>query len=123
MYVQDILQKQLASEVLSVLHREQGHLYVCGDVRMARDVATTVKKLVATELNLNEEQVEDYFFQLKVWKRGWDPGEGGRPRSHAIGTRTRAGALSPSAPPQKPGAGWLAGWAPGSQALRYTLAS
>ncbi|NP_001268573.1 nitric oxide synthase, inducible [Mesocricetus auratus] len=68
-YVQDILQKQLASEVLSVLHGEQGHLYVCGDVRMARGVATTLKTLVATKLNLNEEQVEDYFFQLKSQKR------------------------------------------------------
>ncbi|EGV94350.1 Nitric oxide synthase, inducible [Cricetulus griseus] len=68
-YVQDILQKQLANEVLSVLHGEQGHLYVCGDVRMARDVATTVKKLVATKMNLNEEQVEGYFFQLKSQKR------------------------------------------------------
>ena len=49
-----------------MLHEEQGHLYVCGDVRMARDVACTLKQLVATALSLNEEQVEDYFFQLKV---------------------------------------------------------
>lgn len=61
-----------------MLHGEQGHLYVCGDVRMARDVATTVKKLVATKMNLNEEQVEGYFFQLKVWKLGWDPRKGYR---------------------------------------------
>uniref|UniRef100_A0ABK0L9Q5 Nitric oxide synthase, inducible n=1 Tax=Rattus norvegicus TaxID=10116 RepID=A0ABK0L9Q5_RAT len=74
-YVQDILQKELAN-VFSVLHGEQGHLYVCGDVRMARDVATTLKKLVAAKLNLSEEQVEDYFFQLKVWELGWDPREG-----------------------------------------------
>lgn len=43
---------------------------------MARDVATTLKKLVAIKLNLNEEQVEDYFFQLKVWELGWDAPEG-----------------------------------------------
>lgn len=67
-YVQDILQQQLANEVLCVLHKEQGHLYVCGDVRMARDVAHTLKQLVAAKLSLNEEQVEDYFFQLKVWQ-------------------------------------------------------
>ena len=65
-YVQDILRQRLAGEVLRVLHEEQGHLYVCGDVRMARDVACTLKQLVATALSLNEEQVEDYFFQLKV---------------------------------------------------------
>lgn len=49
-----------------MLHEEQGHLYVCGDVRMARDVDHTLKKLVAAKLSLSEEQVEDYFFQLKV---------------------------------------------------------
>ena len=65
-YVQDILRQQLADEVLRVLHEERGHLYVCGDVRMARDVARTLKQLVATALSLTEEQVEDYFFQLKV---------------------------------------------------------
>lgn len=65
-YVQDLLRQQLASEVLRVLHEEHGHLYVCGDVRMARDVARTLKGLVAAELSLSEEQVEDYFFQLKV---------------------------------------------------------
>ncbi|KAM9596861.1 nitric oxide synthase, inducible [Trichechus inunguis] len=68
-YVQDILRQQLASEVLRVLHKEQGHLYVCGDVRMARDLAHSLKQLVAAKLSLNEEQVEDYFFQLKSQKR------------------------------------------------------
>uniref|UniRef100_A0A8C0RKD0 Nitric oxide synthase n=1 Tax=Canis lupus familiaris TaxID=9615 RepID=A0A8C0RKD0_CANLF len=68
-YVQDILRQQLASQVLRMLHEEQGHLYVCGDVRMARDVAHTLKHLVAAKLSLNEEQVEDYFFQLKSQKR------------------------------------------------------
>ncbi|KAI4566200.1 hypothetical protein MJG53_014877 [Ovis ammon polii x Ovis aries] len=68
-YVQDILRQRLAGEVLRVLHEEQGHLYVCGDVRMARDVAHSLKQLMATALSLNEEQVEDYFFQLKSQKR------------------------------------------------------
>ncbi|XP_042770611.1 nitric oxide synthase, inducible isoform X1 [Panthera leo] len=68
-YVQDILRQQLASEVLRVLHEEQGHLYVCGDVRMARDVTQTLKHLLAAKLSLSEEQVEDYFFQLKSQKR------------------------------------------------------
>uniref|UniRef100_A0A8C6ETK8 Nitric oxide synthase n=2 Tax=Marmota marmota marmota TaxID=9994 RepID=A0A8C6ETK8_MARMA len=68
-YVQDILRQQLAGEVLRVLHESPGHLYVCGDVRMAQDVAHTLKQLVATKLSLSEEQVEDFFFQLKSQKR------------------------------------------------------
>ncbi|XP_007935745.1 nitric oxide synthase, inducible [Orycteropus afer afer] len=68
-YVQDILRQQLAGEVFRVLQEEQGHLYICGDVRMARDVAHTLKQLVAVKLSLSEEQIEDYFFQLKSQKR------------------------------------------------------
>lgn len=50
----------------NLLHKEEGHLYVCGDVRMAKDVAQTLKGMLAKKLNLNEQQAEEYFFQLKV---------------------------------------------------------
>lgn len=86
-YVQDILRQQLASEVLRVLHEEQGHLYVCGDVRMARDVAQTLKHLLAATLSLSEEQVEDYFFQLKV--RWLVCGSGVQIKDTGKGIRTR----------------------------------
>ncbi|XP_063575119.1 nitric oxide synthase, inducible-like [Pongo abelii] len=71
-YVQDILQQQLASKVLCVLHKEPGHLYVCRAMCVAWDVAHTLKQLVAAKLNLNEEQVEDYFFQLQSQKHFHD---------------------------------------------------
>lgn len=49
-----------------MLHEEQGQICL-RDVRMAPDVAHSLKQLMATAaLSLNEEQVEDYFFQLKV---------------------------------------------------------
>lgn len=66
-YVQDLLRQKLADEVLRVLLEAPGHIYVCGGVGMARDVAHTLKQLVAAKLGLSEEQVEDYFFRLKVW--------------------------------------------------------
>ncbi|XP_055982486.1 nitric oxide synthase, inducible [Sorex fumeus] len=68
-YVQDVLRQRLAGEVLRVLLEERGHIYVCGDVRMARDVGLTLRQLVAGALGLSEEQVEDYFFQLKSQER------------------------------------------------------
>ncbi|NWI98612.1 NOS2 protein, partial [Crypturellus undulatus] len=68
-YVQDILQSKLEAEVCSLLHKEEGHLYVCGDVRMARDVAQTLKRMLASKLNLTEQQAEEYIFQLKSQKR------------------------------------------------------
>lgn len=84
---------------------------------MARDVATTLKKLVAIKLNLNEEQVEDYFFQLKVWELGWDAPEGSDqghmpvepgPEQQTLGVG-EGSVLRPSAPLQKPGAAWAPG--------------
>uniref|UniRef100_A0ABM5EMN6 Nitric oxide synthase n=1 Tax=Pogona vitticeps TaxID=103695 RepID=A0ABM5EMN6_9SAUR len=68
-YVQDLLRNKLEPKACRLLHEEEGHLYVCGDVRMAREVARTVKEMFARQLGLTEEQAEDYCFQLKRQKR------------------------------------------------------
>ncbi|NWI54792.1 NOS2 protein, partial [Calyptomena viridis] len=68
-YVQDILEGQLEARVCELLQREQGHVFVCGDVRMARDVARALRGLVARTLQLSEQQAEEYFLQLKSQKR------------------------------------------------------
>ncbi|KAL7986985.1 hypothetical protein Chor_005904 [Crotalus horridus] len=65
-YVQDLLRNELEAEVYRLLHEEEGHLYVCGDIRMASEVAKTLKEMFAKKLNLAEEEAEDYCFQLKV---------------------------------------------------------
>ncbi|NWU89997.1 NOS2 protein, partial [Upupa epops] len=68
-YVQDILRSKLEAKVCSLLHEEEGHLYVCGDVRMAKDVAQALKGVLAKHLRLSEQQAEEYFFQLKSQRR------------------------------------------------------
>ncbi|NXV83388.1 NOS2 protein, partial [Atlantisia rogersi] len=68
-YVQDIIQSKLETKVCNLLHKEEGHLYVCGDVRMAKDVAQTLKGMLAKHLHLSEQQAEEYFFQLKSQRR------------------------------------------------------
>ncbi|XP_015277399.1 PREDICTED: nitric oxide synthase, inducible [Gekko japonicus] len=68
-YVQDLLRTRLNADVHRLLHEEKGHLYVCGDVCMARDVAQTLKEMFAKRLGLTDEQAEDYVFQLKRQKR------------------------------------------------------
>uniref|UniRef100_A0A8U7PAC7 Nitric oxide synthase n=1 Tax=Corvus moneduloides TaxID=1196302 RepID=A0A8U7PAC7_CORMO len=65
-YVQDILQRQLEARVCEVVHGQQGHVYVCGDVRMARDVARALRALLARALRLSPQQADEYFLQLKV---------------------------------------------------------
>ncbi|NXW68045.1 NOS2 protein, partial [Hirundo rustica] len=68
-YVQDVLQRQLEARVCEVLHGQQGHVYVCGDVRMARDVAAVLRALLARALRLSQHQADEYFQQLKSQKR------------------------------------------------------
>uniref|UniRef100_A0A8C5TKU7 Nitric oxide synthase n=1 Tax=Malurus cyaneus samueli TaxID=2593467 RepID=A0A8C5TKU7_9PASS len=68
-YVQDILQKQLEALVCEALHKQQGHVFVCGDVRMARDVAQALRALLARGLHLSPQQAEEFFQQLKNEKR------------------------------------------------------
>ncbi|NWS96858.1 NOS2 protein, partial [Mionectes macconnelli] len=67
-YVQDVLQQQLEAPVWELL-QGQGHVYVCGDVRMARDVARAFHTLIARALQLTQQQAQEYFFQLKSQKR------------------------------------------------------
>ncbi|NXM79089.1 NOS2 protein, partial [Serilophus lunatus] len=68
-YVQDILQRQLEAKACEVLQQEQGHVYVCGDVRMAGAVARALRGALARALGLTEHQAQEYFFQLKSQKR------------------------------------------------------
>ncbi|XP_053313171.1 nitric oxide synthase, inducible [Spea bombifrons] len=64
-YVQDILKRQLEKEVCKIILEEHGHLYVCGGIEMARDVAETLKCMIAKKKGLNEEETDKYFSQLK----------------------------------------------------------
>ncbi|KAM4795668.1 nitric oxide synthase, inducible [Rhinophrynus dorsalis] len=64
-YVQDILIKDLENEVCKVVLEEEGHIYVCGNIEMAREVAKTLKCMFGKKLRLNEEEAENYFSQFK----------------------------------------------------------
>ncbi|XP_053560576.1 nitric oxide synthase, inducible isoform X2 [Bombina bombina] len=64
-YVQDLLKSKLENEVCRILLEEEGHLYVCGGIQMARDVASALKYIIAKKMRLNEEETENYFSQLK----------------------------------------------------------
>ncbi|XP_055513563.1 nitric oxide synthase 2b, inducible [Leucoraja erinacea] len=68
-YVQDILRGSLASEVYSVLHKEKGHIYICGEIKMAQDVTDTLKAIVAKQGNMSIEDAEEFLTELKNQKR------------------------------------------------------
>ncbi|XP_073523877.1 nitric oxide synthase, inducible [Phyllobates terribilis] len=64
-YVQHILEKNLEDEVIRTLFGEEGHVYVCGHIEMAKDVATTIKLIIARKKGLNDQEVETCLTQLK----------------------------------------------------------
>ncbi|CAH2219843.1 nitric oxide synthase, inducible [Pelobates cultripes] len=64
-YVQDILKQNLEQEICKIVLEEQGHLYVCGNIQMARDVTATLKTMIANKKGLNEEEIDLFFSQLK----------------------------------------------------------
>lgn len=66
MYVQDVLRKQLSEEVWQVLYQSTGHLYVCGGMNMARDVAHTIQEILVNHLGITFSQAAEYLDQLKV---------------------------------------------------------
>lgn len=65
-YVQDVLRKQLSEEVWQVLYQSTGHLYVCGGMNMARDVAHTIQAILVHRLGITPSQAGEYLDQLKV---------------------------------------------------------
>ncbi|XP_071994274.1 nitric oxide synthase, inducible [Engystomops pustulosus] len=64
-YVQHILEKDLAEEVFRTLFESEGHVYVCGQIEMARDVAKTIKLIIAKKKGLKDEEVEQCLTHLK----------------------------------------------------------
>uniref|UniRef100_A0A8C0Y2B5 Nitric oxide synthase n=1 Tax=Cyprinus carpio carpio TaxID=630221 RepID=A0A8C0Y2B5_CYPCA len=65
-YVQDILREQLSDKVFEVLHHNPGHLYICGGMNMANDVAATIKEILVSRLGITLTQAEEYLSRLKV---------------------------------------------------------
>uniref|UniRef100_A0AAR2M090 Nitric oxide synthase, inducible n=1 Tax=Pygocentrus nattereri TaxID=42514 RepID=A0AAR2M090_PYGNA len=64
-YVQDVLKKQLSEEVWQAL-QNAGHVYVCGGMNMARDIAHTLQEIVVSQLGVTLTEAGEYLERLKV---------------------------------------------------------
>ncbi|XP_016305027.1 nitric oxide synthase, inducible-like [Sinocyclocheilus anshuiensis] len=69
MYVQDVLREQLSEKAVEVLHKNAGHLYVCGGMNMARDVAGTLQDILASKTGMAIAEAGEYLERMKVEKR------------------------------------------------------
>jgi len=65
-YVQDVMEKQVAEFVFDILYKNAGHLYVCGDVKMANDVTKGLKRICVKIGKMSEEKAEDWIRNIKV---------------------------------------------------------
>ncbi|XP_043923537.1 nitric oxide synthase, brain-like [Protopterus annectens] len=68
-YVQHILRDKLSKDVFQTLHSKKGHMYVCGDVTMARDVMCVVQKVLVSQGGLSYSEAEELLSLLKKEKR------------------------------------------------------
>ncbi|KAM6970125.1 nitric oxide synthase 2b, inducible [Aplochiton taeniatus] len=68
-YVQDVLRRQMADEVLRLLHQDGGHLYVCGGVDMATKVAETVQEILRVRLGVTHSQAGEHLARLRAENR------------------------------------------------------
>uniref|UniRef100_A0A672RMD6 Nitric oxide synthase n=1 Tax=Sinocyclocheilus grahami TaxID=75366 RepID=A0A672RMD6_SINGR len=66
MYVQDVLREQLSEKAVEVLHKNAGHLYVCGGMNMARDVAGTLQDILASKTGMAIAEAGEYLERMKV---------------------------------------------------------
>ncbi|XP_062887498.1 NADPH--cytochrome P450 reductase-like [Mobula hypostoma] len=63
-YVQHLLKKN-KENVWDLIHKENGHIYICGDAKnMARDVQNTFYEIAAELGNMKHEQAVDYIKKL-----------------------------------------------------------
>lgn len=49
-----------------MLTEEEGHFYVCGDIKMADDVRLKLKEIITKHAGMTDEEVEDYLIEMVV---------------------------------------------------------
>ncbi|XP_041100980.1 nitric oxide synthase, endothelial-like [Polyodon spathula] len=88
-YVQDILREQLASEVLRTLCVQRGHMYVCGDVTMAKDVLDTVQEILSVHGGMSLDEAGECLSKLRDQSRYHEDIFGITLRTHEVSSLIR----------------------------------
>ena len=60
------MESQVPDMVFDLLCNSQGHLYICGDVKMADDVTNAVKRIFVKLGKMSKEKAENYVQEMKV---------------------------------------------------------
>lgn len=68
MYVQELAEQE-GQEIHDLLIKRGAHFYVCGDCKMAEDVHQKLKGILKKHGSMDDDEVQNYMFMLKVSKR------------------------------------------------------
>uniref|UniRef100_A0A1W7RA54 Nitric oxide synthase n=1 Tax=Hadrurus spadix TaxID=141984 RepID=A0A1W7RA54_9SCOR len=92
-YVQDIM-REMAPTVYSIITKEKGHFYVCGDVSMAEDVRRTLKNIIEEISGLPQQAAESLIVTLQDENRYHEDIFGITLRTAEVTSRGRAEAMT-----------------------------
>ncbi|XP_041050943.1 nitric oxide synthase, brain-like [Carcharodon carcharias] len=93
-YVQEIIQTQLPVELFHILNSMKGHLYVCGDVTMAQEVAKTVQEIIAAQGDMSLNDAATYIAKLQDENRYHEDIFGVTLRTREVTTKIRSTSLT-----------------------------
>lgn len=65
-YVQHLMIKNM-KEIYELIYNQNGHFYVCGDVKMAADVTTTLEIVLQCEGKMSIDEAKAYLTDMKVY--------------------------------------------------------
>nr|XP_015212637.1 PREDICTED: nitric oxide synthase, endothelial-like [Lepisosteus oculatus] len=88
-YVQDILKQRLSAKVCEILHHDSGHMYVCGDVTMAKDVLNTVQQILVSDGGMTDNAAKEYLTRLRDQNRYHEDIFGVTLRTHEVTSQIR----------------------------------
>ncbi|KAI2664471.1 Nitric oxide synthase, inducible [Labeo rohita] len=65
----DVLREHLSEKAIEILHKNAGHLYICGGMNMARDVTSALQDILASKIGMTITEAGEYLERLKSEKR------------------------------------------------------
>ena len=63
--MQDLLARN-SHEIYDLIFNKKGHIYICGDVKMAADVTNQLENVLHKKGNITHEAAKEYISNMKV---------------------------------------------------------
>ena len=64
------MEKDIPDFIIDWIVKQNGHFYVCGDVKMANGVNLALRSILAQHASMSQEDAEEYITKMKVGAAG-----------------------------------------------------